>query len=257
MTNENLKTIQKRDIEKYSHDYLNSKFESVMVYYRRKKVLEFLNKYNPQRVLEIGSGIQSIFDFYTDYKKFTVVEPSSVFCESVKKSKFYNNRVNIINDFFENKIEILKQQKYDFIILSSLLHEIQNPVEFLKNIYELCDDKTILHVNVPNSESFHLLWAYKSGLIKRIGDLTQTAIHLQKNSIYNLITLESFIESCGFCVLEKGSFFIKPFNHTKMFDCVEKNIIDSELLNGLYDLTDYFPNNGAEIFVNCKVCPNG
>ena len=109
MTNENLKTIQKRDIEKYSRDYLNSKFESVMVYYRRKKVLEFLNKYNPQRVLEIGSGIQSIFDFYTDYKEFAVVEPSSVFCESVKKSKFYNNRVNIINDFFENKIEILKQ----------------------------------------------------------------------------------------------------------------------------------------------------
>ena len=96
-------------------------------------MLEFLNKYNPQRVLEIGSGIQSIFDFYTDYKEFTVVEPSSVFCESVKKSKFYNNRVNIINDFFENKIEILKQQKYDFIILSSLLHEIQNPTEFLKN----------------------------------------------------------------------------------------------------------------------------
>ena len=89
------------------------------------------------------------------------------------------------------------------------MHEIQNPVEFLKNIYELCDDKTILHVNVPNSESFHLLWAYKSGLIKRIGDLTQTAIHLQQNSIYNLITLESFIESCGFCVLEKGSFFMK------------------------------------------------
>ena len=50
-----------------------------------------------------------------------------------------------------------------------------------------------------------------------------------------------------------GSYFMKPFNHSKMAELMKLGIIDEALLEGLNKLAKYFPENGAEIFVNCKV----
>ena len=46
---------------------------------------------------------------------------------------------------------------------------------------------------------------------------------------------------------------MKPFNHAKMTELMKSGIIDENLLNGLNKLAKYFPDNGAEIFVNCKI----
>lgn len=242
-----------RNIEKYAKDYLEHDFEDKMIYYRRKKVLEFLNFYKPENVLEAGCGSKSIFEFYKSYKTFTIVEPSVKFCEIVKNSNKFNPNISIINDFLENKTENLKHNKYDFIILSSLLHEVNQPENLLKSVRSLCNNNTIVHINVPNSESFHLLWAYKSGLIDNIGNLTGTAKKLQQNTTYNISSLSKFVQDLGFSIVDKGSYFIKPFNHSKMQCLVNEKIVDENLLDGLYNLIEYFPQNGAEIFVNCKV----
>lgn len=245
--------METRDIEKYTDTYLHHDFEDTMVQIRRKKVLEILNQYKPKHILEIGCGIQSIYDFYKDYDSFTVVEPSKYFCEVISKSENYNSKITIINDFVENQIDNLKTKEYDFIILSGLLHEVNEPISFLKSIKALCKNETFFHVNVPNSDSFHLLWAYKSGLIEKLGTLTPTAKNLQQNTTFNLTSLKKMVSDIGFSVIEEGSYFIKPFNHSKMSKLMEESIIDEKLLNGLYDMIEYFPNNGAEIFVNCKV----
>lgn len=46
---------------------------------------------------------------------------------------------------------------------------------------------------------------------------------------------------------------MKPFNHAKMTELMKLGIIDENLLDGLNKLAKYFPDNGAEIFVNCKI----
>lgn len=53
-------------------------------------------------------------------------------------------------------------------------------------------------------------------------------------------------------ILDSGSYFIKPFNHAKMQECLKLNILDSNLLNGLEKMVKYMPEYGAEIFINCK-----
>jgi ubiquinone/menaquinone biosynthesis C-methylase UbiE len=230
----------KRNIEEYTEIYINDGFRAEMTKYRRKKVLE------------IGCGIQSIIDFYDDYDEFTIVEPSAEFIKYIKKSKSFNNRVEIINNFLENIISSLKKKHFDFIILSSLLHEVPEPDKMLDDIYKICDKNTVLHVNVPNINSFHLLWAYKSGIIK-LGELTERAKKLQQNTTYDLFSLEKTLNKNRFKSIDKGSYFIKPFNHDKMYQLLSEDIINSQLLDGLYNLTEYFPNNGAEIFINCKI----
>ena len=244
---------ESRDINKYTKDYLNHDFEDTMIYYRRKKILEILNKYNPEKILEVGCGTQSVFDFYNNYETFVVVEPSKQFCEMIKKSKNYNSKVTIINDFLENKAESLKNEKFDFIILSGLLHEVTEPIKMLKCIKQLCNNNTLVHINVPNAHSMHLLWAYKSGLIEKIGNLTEVAKHFQQHTTFTLESLVKMVDSVNFSIIEKGSYFIKPFNHSKMQECVTLGIINKQLLDGLYKLTDYIPDMGAEIFINCRL----
>ena len=260
-----------RDINLYVQDYIHkdNDFENVMVHFRRQKVLEILRHYKAKNILEIGCGCQSIFDFYFDYEKFFVVEPAEHFCTLISKSKHYNPKITIIKDFLENQITPLQRENFDFIILSSLLHEVQNPFEFLHIVKKLCVKNTILHINVPNNKSFHLLWAYESGLVQQIGNLTSTSVKLQQHSTFDKSSLAKIVKECGFSIVRDevstasslsmgggdgvGSYFIKPFNHKKMMELMNLDILDENLLEGLNKLCKYFPDNGAEIFVNCKI----
>ncbi|MCV3413761.1 class I SAM-dependent methyltransferase [Campylobacter lari] len=188
--------MQNRDIEKYTKNYINAEynFEEIMVYYRRKKVLEILDKYNPKNILEIGCGMDSIFNYYKNFNKVAIVEPSDVFCNKAIND-LKNNNVEIFNDFLENRVKTLENNNFDFIICSSLLHEVNNPDSLLENILKICNKNTILHINVPNSNSFHLIWAYESGLIQKLGNLTHTSLKLQQNSTFNLNKLTQFVKN--------------------------------------------------------------
>lgn len=242
-----------RDIEKYTNNYLSHDFEDVMAKYRSDNVLKVLNTYKPRKVLEIGCGMDSIFNYYRSFDLATVVEPSSLFFEKVKKDLNGLNNVEVFLNFFEEKVDELASKEFDFILLSCLLHEVEMPSDILRKIRSISTEKTILHVNVPNAKSFHLLWAVESGMIEKIGMLTQTAKSLQQNTTFDLLSLEKIIGDSDFKIIEKGSYFVKPFNHRKMFQLVENGFIDEELLNGLCRMIKYFPENGAEIFANCKV----
>ena len=123
----NKQTSTARNIEQYAKDYTHADndFElSVMVHFRRQKVLEILRYYKPKSILEIGCGMRSIFDFYFDYERFVVVEPSELFCASIAKSKHYNPKITIIKDFLENQLTALQKEKFDFIISFSSLSEM-------------------------------------------------------------------------------------------------------------------------------------
>lgn len=151
---------------------------------------------------------------------------------------------------------MLQNETFDFIILSSLLHEVINPLQFLMQLMSILKNDTILHINVPNAMSFHLLWAYKSNLLKNLGDLTPSAKSFQRHSTFTLESLINMVKNIALHsnqkikILQSGSYFIKPFNHPKMQQCLDLNIIDSNLLSGLEKMIEYLPHFGAEIFVN-------
>lgn len=243
-----------RDIEKYTQDYKNSNFEHILVKYRRKKVLEILNKYKPKHILEVGCGLDSIFNHYNDFDSFTIIEPSKDFCENAKKSSSYNKKIIIINDFVENSnFKFTIHNGQTFIIASSLLHEVTEPLKLIQSIYNICNKETIVHINVPNSLSMHLLWAYKAKIINSIGEVTNTMKKFQRTSTFNLKQLKEIITINDFSIIEEGSYFLKPFNHSKMQILLDNQIINDKLLDGLYELSEYFPEHCCEIYVNCKL----
>lgn len=244
------------DTETYTKEYLVDEYEKINVKYRRMKVLEILNQHKPRRILEIGCGAQSLFEFYSDFDSFTIVEPSAEFCSIAEKSARLTNRVHILNGFFGTNEMNRKLADvgggYDCIVISSLIHEVPDYEPILRSARDLCDEATFVHVNVPNEDSFHLLWALEAGLIERLDTLSETAKRLQRSRTFNLEKLRKAVEANGFEITEQGSYAFKLFNNANMLRLLHDGIIDENLLDALNRLPRLFTQNGAEIFVNCR-----
>ena len=73
-----------RDIEDYSKKYIIPGFEKYKVIYRRRQLLEVIERYKPEKVLEIGCGKEPLFLYASDIH-FTVVEPSDDFYENLRR----------------------------------------------------------------------------------------------------------------------------------------------------------------------------
>lgn len=243
-----------RDINKYSDNYLVQDFEIYQVEYRRKKIIEQIAKYHPQRILEIGCGSEPLFQ-YVEGKEWVIVEPSKAFCKIAESKKGESDHVNIIQGFLEERISELEQESFDMIICSSLLHEVEEPERMIKDIFKLCGDKTIVHINVPNAKSFHRILARNMGIVNEY-EKSERNVLLQQNIVFDMDKLINMVTGHNFEVLDRGSYFIKPFTHKQMYDLIEKEIIDKKVLDGLYNMANEMPMLGSEIFVNCRKTDN-
>ncbi len=241
-----------RDIGRYTQEYVKHDFEEKQVFFRRKKILDIINTYPHKRILEIGCGQEPLFQYVNNFEEYTVVEPSDLFFENAVSLSANDSRIICIHNFFSKELS-LPAGAYDFIICSSLLHELDNPREILEKVYEIADNETIFHINVPNAKSLHRILALESGLIENVCEVSERGMLLQQARVFDLDKLVQTVTDSGFKVLETGSYFIKPFTHKQMEEMIEHRIIDEQILEGLYKLIKWLPDYGSEIYVNvCK-----
>lgn len=240
-----------RDIEDYSKKYAVPGFEKYKVFYRKKKLLEVINDFQPQNILEIGCGSEPLFLSVPDIR-FTVIEPSSDFYNNAVKLSEGDERITCIEGFFEDVSRRLLPE-YDMIICASLLHEVEDPESFLLAVTKLCNENTIVHIIVPNANSMHRLLGMEMGMIADPHEKSQNNKDFQQNNVFDRNSLRQIAERNGLEVTESGSFFVKPFSHGQMYEMMEKEILNESVLDGLYHLTKYMPEFGSEIYVNCKL----
>jgi len=241
-----------RDLEKYQLDYLKLPFEPEQVRYRKRKTVESLRRHRARRILEVGCGLDPVFTHYTDFESLDIIEPSRIFFQAATKEakarKLDNVRLHA--GTLESEASRLIDRDFDFILISSLLHEVEDPVELLTSARSLCGARTVLHVVVPNARSLHRLLAVEMGLIGDIFTRSTTQKTMQQHGTYDLQTLTNLMTSCSFSVLESGTFFVKPFTHAQMAELLESGFLTTQMLDGLYGLTRYMPEFGSEIFLN-------
>ena len=246
-----------RDIEDYTEKYTKNNFElNYQVKYRRKKVLELLYKYSHEKVLEIGCGMHSVAKDFHDFLEFTIVEPSEAFA---RKAEQEVERADVIHGTIENVATFVGKKDYDYIIVSALLHEVENPAAFLKIIHQLCTPRTIIHINVPNAKSFHRLLAYESRIIDRISSLSESNFKFQQHSIFDMGSLKALLSDTaqkggkGITIVESGSYFVKPFAHAQMEQCLKHRIFGDNVIEGFDQMIKYLPDMGSEIYMNYKI----
>jgi 2-polyprenyl-3-methyl-5-hydroxy-6-metoxy-1,4-benzoquinol methylase len=160
--------------------------------------------------------------------------------------------VIVINDYLENSINELLKYEFDYIIVSSLLHEIDNVSLFLEKLSCILKIDTIVHIDVPNAYSFHRVLALEMGLIDSVFEMSAYNLQFQQQ-MFDLASLSNLIIKHGFRIIKSGSYFIKPFTHKQMSEIIENKIIDVRVLDGFFRMTKYMPDLGSEIFVDFKI----
>ena len=184
-----------------------------------------------------------------------ICEPAEQFADNARsfaRESGKNKKIDVVSGFFEECTEKIKGIGVDFdlIILSSVLHELDDPQKMLMAIRNLCSDRTVVHINVPNANSLHRLLAVKMGMIEDVHVQSQQMKRMQRRRTYDMDLLIREVEETGFVIEDRGSYFIKPFTHEQMQRCLDEGIINTQVLDGLEKLSDFLPDFGAGIYVN-------
>lgn len=244
-----------RDLQNYSEEYSNQPFEPYQVVYRKRQVVDIIKRNNHKTILEVGCGLNPLFNFFTDFEQLTILEPTKMFFDKTVAAiseKGLGGKVEAFNNFFEDAIEAVDAKTYDLIIISALIHEIGDLKSFFNRLKEVTKPGTVVHIDVPNGNSLHRLLALEMGLIKSQMEMSGFNIQFQQNRVFDLNSLEKLVADYDFEVIEKGSYFIKPFTHGQMQKMMDANIIDTKVLDGFYNLIKHFPGLGSEIYINFK-----
>lgn len=233
----------------YVEAYRSIPFEPIQIAFRRKLVLQQVGKFSPKSLLEVGCGEMPLFLDLPFDMKVTIVEPALEFAANALElsSNFINTRV--INNFIENVC--FDGDKFDMIVLSCVLHELENPKTMLLAIKKLCHKNTIVHINVPNASSLHRQLACSMGLIPNINATSDMQKNMQQNSrVYSMDTLLKELADNGFEKKDSGSIFVKPFTHHQMQVLVDSGFMTEAMLDGFANLANIMPDLGSEIWTN-------
>lgn len=246
-----------RNIQNYTDIYNSTYlFEKVLVKFRRQLIYDRLAVIQPSVVIEIGVGSELMaknFRGIDNIKKWISVEPSDEFYSSAIMAKIPN--FEIYHGTFEDKYKQIKKslnQAPDYIICSGLLHEVSDSSALIQALRNFMNDmnECILHVSVPNADSFHRRLAKSMGIIDEVNSLSQRNILLQQNRVYDLNQLSHEFNEFGFEIVNHGGYFLKPFTHEQMQDLP---FLDDKILNGLNLMGIEHPDLASEIFIEVKL----
>lgn len=233
----------------YAADY---GFESVMVHYRREMLLERLARHRPRVVVEVGCGSELLYSAWLRHgaaaECWVVVEPAEQFASAARASGLPG--LCVINDYFELAVPSVKAclpRQPDMVICSSLLHEVPSEAALLGAILDVMGNASILHVNVPNSESMHRRLAKVMGLISDTKAISERNANLMQSRVYDMQSLKAGLTKAGLSVTGEGGYLVKPFTHAQMEKI--RPVIGDRVLDGLFKLGVEMPELASEIFV--------
>ena len=237
----------------YYSNYTELPFENLLRKYRNIKVFEKLNEYPHKKLLEIGCGPDPLFKQIDSFERIVVVEPDDLFFAEAKQEAQDIVNVVVVQGLIENISQELEHYDFDFIIIAAFPHEVSDRDAILQAVRRLCSENTIVYSYVPNARSFHRLLAEKSGIIDTIYQRSDHDIVFDRQEVFDTGSFTELFEQNGFQIIEKGSYFLKPFTHEQMQLLVDKGIFDETLLNGFYHMSDYLPDMGSELWIIAKI----
>jgi hypothetical protein len=88
------------------------------------------------------------------------------------------------------------------------------------------------------------------GLIQNISDRTSLNLKLEQQVVFDSSSLVKLLMQAmpNIKVKNLGTFFIKPFTNEQMFLAAKAGILNQDIFEGLFRLSEIFPDVGCEIF---------
>lgn len=239
-------------VKHYSGQYEVRSFETVLVAVRRRHVVHWLERYGARRVLEVGCGLEPLFDHYRAFDSWRTIEPVADFAGRAQDLATRDEHIQVVEGYVEDLAESLGGEDFDFIVVSGLLHEVPHPARTLRAVRSLCTDATIVHLNVPNMRSFHRLLAVEMGLIDHVFEPSERDHWFEHHGQFDREQFIELLESAGLRIVESGTYFVKPFTHDQMDALLRTEAFPPALVDGLDRMIKYMPDYGAELYANAR-----
>lgn len=248
--------MSREQASRYAETYLHDRgFEEVMVRYRQRLLLDRIALHQPRMVVEIGCGADLLYAAWVarggTCDRWIIVEPGDQFAAIARQAELPD--LHVVNEYAEHavaSVRALAPSPIDMVICSSVLHEVQSPPDLLAAILDLMSAETLLHVNVPNAQSFHRRLARSMGLIADTRTMSERNQRFFHHRVYDLPTLRHELTAAGLHVVDAGGHFVKPFTHDQMTQIAPT--VGGPVLDGLFQLGREIPELASEIFVEAR-----
>jgi hypothetical protein len=243
-----------RNLESYLESYQALPFEIHQEHFRRNTLLKFLASNSFGVATEIGCGRSSIFESWSPEYKSQTVEPIPVLLDEAKTRI---KRPEIWKGYCARTEEVSEENaliKSDITILSSILHEVEDPSHLLNAAIRLTKPGGILAVIVTNKESLHRILGVRLGFQAELNQKTLTEIRMQQaHGAYSIPELTEELTEHGLEVIKTETFFPKLFSHIQMQRFLDESLITIEFLKSMEALSDSLPGLGSEILAVSRV----
>ena len=164
-----------------------------------KAFAQFINKFGPREVLEIGGGHGHLYLEYQALQQnhWTIVEPNP--------NPELSSEVKIVKGFFDNNFEFPDQ--IDAVVHSHVLEHIYEPSNFFENLSKKLESGKKLFFSVPNMEE----------MLKR---KYLNCLNFEHTVLLTGKYIEYFLAKYGFNLLAKQSFYE---DHSVFYAAVKTN----------------------------------
>lgn len=245
------------EAEEYARNYREAmEFEAHLIAARQDCCLEFIQREQPQTVIEVGCGPVLLIDRFdltaSPIKQWLVVEPTS-YADALHRRTSATPKLCLEKGYLEDRVAAIGERfpdGLDLALLSGLLHETTDPQSLLAAAKTVLKPGGSVLVIVPNALSFHRLLAVELGLIPAPTALSDRNRALGQPVVFDRASLEAIIRQAGFVDLQFSGYMFKPFSNDQMRQVVE--LLGAHLVAGLTTLGRAFPDHAAEIAVAAR-----
>ena len=217
-----------------NYGYMSSLNLSMVKHLKQKslKLSKISNLKNKDIVIDIGSNDGTFLSFFSKKNKLIGVDPT------IKKlSKFYRKDIIKIPTFFsKNNLSGFLEKKVKIISSISMFYDLESPVKFAQEVYDLLDSDGI----------WHLEQSYMPMMLKNNSYDTICHEHLE---YYSLKSIKYIFDKVGFKIIDLefndingGSFSItvaKKFSKLKEINHLIKWLLYKEDLFKYNDLKTF------------------
>jgi 2-polyprenyl-3-methyl-5-hydroxy-6-metoxy-1,4-benzoquinol methylase len=172
-------------------------------------------------------------------KKLTLVEGSTLFCESLRQ-RF--PQANVVSCLFE---EFETNELFDNIILGHVLEHVEGPIDILSRAKRWLRPRTgRLFAAVPNARSLHRQAAVIMGLLRQEDSLNEMDFHHGHRRVFSPETFRNAFLQAGLQIEIFGGYWMKPVSNAQIESSWTPEMIDAFMALG-----ERYPDIAGEIYV--------
>lgn len=190
-------------------------------------------------VLELGpaEGVMTELLAKTN-KNLTVVEGSSIFCESLRH-RFPT--IHVVHALFE---DFEPDEKYDVIVLGHVLEHVQDPETILSRARNWLKSEGRIFAAVPNARSLHRQAAVIMDLLPQEDALNDKDRHHGHRTVFNPESFRAAFTRAGLAIEVFGGYWLKPLSNSQI-----ENTWTPSMIEAFMQLGERYPDIAGEIYV--------